>query len=356
MREIKKNKNGKAINSIFMGYSIYTVFLLFSYFLNILKVTDLEFLTLITFIWAGNISFYLFVKFGYNSKLNEPDMLFPLITWSIICVILPTYYMTEVLRSVSIMNYFLIMVFGVFKLNLKQFISLTGFSISLLGFVIIMVIKRDVMIANPYNELLIWGMFSITSFSFAFICNSVSELRIKLRNQKMELLEAFSDIQKISVTDELTGIYNRRYAIDFMANKKLKSDKGFESFIVCMIDIDHFKNINDTYGHDVGDIALKMFAKEVNNLIRGDDCFARFGGEEFLLILSHIDLKIAKDVISRIMIKIQNITIPDYIDIKLTVSIGFVEYVKGMAVEDLLKESDRLLYQAKTDGRNQFKC
>lgn len=356
MEELRQKKHLSVMHSIFLGYSIYTVFLLFAYFLNILKISNLEFGTLLTFIWTGNLSLYFFVKLGFNKKLKEPDMLLPLIIWSIICIIVPTYYMTEVLRSVSIMNYFLIMIFGVFKLNLKQFLSITGFSIALLGFIIIMVIKKELTSINPYNEILIWGMFSATSLSFAFICNSVSELRNKLRLQKKELLNAFSDIQKISVTDELTSIYNRRYAINFMSNKKIKADKGLDKFIVCMIDIDHFKKINDTYGHDVGDIVLKSFSREVNHLIRNDDCFARFGGEEFLLVLSHIDLKIAKEVVYRIMTKIQNITIPDYPDLKITVSIGIVEYQKGMLIEELLKESDKLLYKAKENGRNQFQC
>jgi diguanylate cyclase (GGDEF)-like protein len=356
MDELNQKKQLSVIYSIFLGYSIYTVFLLFSYFLELLTISNLELGALLTFIWTGNLSLYFFVKFEINKKLKEPYMFIPLIVWSIVCVLIPTYYMTEILRSVSIMNYFLIMVFGVFKLNLKQFISVNIFSITLLGFIIIMVIKKEYISTNPYNEILIWGMFSVTSLSFAFVCNSVSELRTKLKLKQKELMDAFSDIQKISVTDELTNIYNRRYAINFMANKKIRADKGLEKFIVCMIDIDHFKKINDTYGHDVGDIVLKSFAREVNHLIRNDDCFARFGGEEFLLILSHIDLKIAKEVVYRIMNKIQSINIADYPELKITVSVGIVEYQKEMLIEDLLKESDKLLYKAKENGRNQFKC
>lgn len=353
MEDIKQNKLISIMNNVLIGYSAYTIFLTFSYFFDILRITTLEFTTLITFLWSGNLALYFFVKKGLNKKLKEPDMFLPLIIWSIFCIMTPLYYMTETLRSISIMNYFLIIVFGIFKLNFKQFISITIYSIVLLGLLILMTIKKDYPNINIYNELILWLMFSLVSISFAFICNSIGALRKKLYEQKKELIKAFSEIKKISVTDELTGIYNRRFAVDFIVNKKLKVDKGLDRFIICMIDIDNFKKINDIYGHDIGDIVLKNFSKEVHYLIRGEDCFSRFGGEEFLLVLSNVDLKIAKEVVYRIMNKIRDMRFNEVPELKVTVSAGLVEYKKDMSVEELLKKADILLYKAKENGRDQ---
>lgn len=342
------------IHSVFIGHFSYTLILAFSYFYDILNIGKLEFLTLITFLWVGNLSLYFFVKLGYNQKLKEPDMFLPFIIWSISCIIIPIYYMSELLRSIFIMNYFLIVVFGVFKLNFKQFISITIYSIALYGIIIIMLMKKNSPEFNLNNEIIIWLMFSTVSIAFSFICNSLSEFRDRIDIEKKMLIQAFTDVKKISVTDDLTGIYNRRFAMDFILNKKLKVDKGADNFIICMMDIDDFKKINDTYGHDVGDVVLKRFSNEINKLIRVDDCFSRFGGEEFLLVLSQVDLKIAKEVVNRIMINIRGIKIEEIPDLKITFSAGLVVYERHTSVESLLKLSDQLLYKAKENGKNQL--
>lgn len=340
------------IKDLALGYLVYTVFLTFSFFLDLLNLNVVEFITLLTFVWCGNIFYFLSIKTKMNLKLSEPDLFMPMMIWAIFCIIAPTYFMSSTLRSIFMMNYFLVAIFGVFRLNLKQFVILTGFAITTLGFVVVFTMKNKPTTINIYNEMLLLVMFTITSISFSFICNSVSNLRERLKNQKIELLTAFSDIHKISITDELTGVYNRRYAMDFIANKKLKADKGMDKFIACIFDIDFFKKINDTYGHDVGDHVLKIFSQEVNNLIRHDDCFARIGGEEFILILSHIDLEIAKEVIGRIMKTVRGIIFHNHPDLRITVSVGMSAYEKGTNVEVLLKNIDKLLYEAKRTGRD----
>jgi len=355
MKDIQK-KRLALVKDLTLGYLVYTIFVVFAYFIDLLHMELLDFITLLTFVWCGNLLYYVMVKCNINLKLAEPDLFMPMMIWSIFCIIAPTYFMTSTLRAIFLMNYFLVVIFGVFKLNFKQFITLTSFAICTLGFVIVFCMKYKPTSINIYNEALLFLMFSITAFSFAFICNSISMLRQKLKAQKLELLSAFSDIHKLSITDELTGIYNRRYAIDFMATKKLKADKGLGKFIACILDIDHFKKINDTYGHDVGDIVLKDFSKEVNSLIRHDDCFARIGGEEFLLILSHIDITIAKDVVTRIMDNIRNLNFESYPELGITVSVGMAEYEKGQTSEILLKQIDNLLYEAKRTGRDRYVC
>lgn len=342
------------VNDILLGYCIYTFFFVFAYYIDLINMDFLSLCTLLTFVWSGNLIIYFVIKSNFNLKLKDPDLVLHIIFWSIMCIIVPTYFMSSTLRSVFIMNYFIVMIFGAFKLNLRQFLILTSIAVASLGFVISFVMKHNPSGIKLYNEILLWGMFSFVAYSFAFICNSISEMRVKLKLQREELRSAFSDIKKISVTDELTNIYNRRYALDFIANMKLKSDKGVDKFVICMLDIDFFKVINDTYGHDVGDLVLKRFTSEVNKLIRHDDCLARFGGEEFLLILSHIDLKIGEDVLNRILNHIRDIEFQDFPNLKITVSIGATSYIKDESIDSVIKRADTLLYQAKQSGRNKF--
>lgn len=342
------------VNDILLGYCVYTFFFIFAYYIDLINIDFLSLCTILTFVWSGNLIIYFVIKGNFNLKLKDPDLVVHMIFWSIICIIVPTYFMSSTLRSVFIMNYFIVMLFGSFKLNLRQFLILTSIAVASLGFVISFVMKHNPNEIKLYNEILLWGMFTFVAYSFAFICNSISEMRVKLKLQREELRAAFSDIIKISVTDELTNIYNRRYALDFIANMKLKTDKGIDKFVICMIDIDFFKVINDTYGHDVGDLVLKTFTAEVNKLIRHDDCLARFGGEEFLLILSHIDLTIAEDVLNRILKHIREITFQDINTLKVTASIGATSYIQYESIDSVIKRADTLLYQAKQAGRNRF--
>ena len=353
MKDLQKSRLN-VIKDLTLGYIVFTIFLVLSYCLEMLNMEMNEFLALLTFIWCGNILYYLVVRTDLNLKLKEPDLFMPMMIWSIFCVIAPTYFMSGAMRSIFVMNYFVVVIFGVFKLNLKQFITLTGFAVSVLGFVIVFYMKKNPTTIHIFNELLLWIIFSVTAISFALVCNNVSNLRQKLKEQKLSLMSAFSDIHKLSITDELTGVYNRRYMMDFMATKKLKVDKGVDEFIACIMDIDFFKKINDTYGHDVGDMVLKTFSNEINKLIRNGDCFARIGGEEFVLIISHINIDTARDVIARIMQRIRNLKFEGYPDLKITISVGMKAYEKGTSIEDLLKQIDVLLYKAKNSGRDKF--
>lgn len=351
MKDLQKSRLN-VFKDLILGYIVFTIFLVLSYCLEMINMQTNEFLALLTFIWTGNVLYYIVVRNNLNLKLKEPDLFMPMMIWSIFCVIAPTYFMTGTMRSIFVMNYFVVVIFGVFKLNLKQFITLTGFAVAVLGFVIVFYMKKNTTTINIFNELLLWIVFSVTAISFALVCNNISNLRQKLKEQKLSLMSAFSDIHKLSITDELTGVYNRRYMMDFIATKKLKVDKGIDGFIACIIDIDFFKKINDTYGHDVGDKVLKTFSNEVNKLIRNGDCFARIGGEEFILIISHISIDTAKEVISRIMEKIRTLKFEGYPDLKITISIGMKSYEKGTSIEDLLKQIDVLLYKAKNTGRD----
>lgn len=351
LKQIARMNTFKDVSLAYVGYSL---FFIFAYFIELINISTINLITLLTFVWSGNIITYLIFKTNLNLKLSDQDLIVHMIFWAIVCIILPTYFMSSTLRSVFIMNYFIVMVFGSFKLNLKQFIVLTSIAVIGLGFVISIYMKNFPSTINLYDELLLWCMFSFVAFSFAAICNSISVMRFKLNNQKKELLSAFSDIQKISVTDELTGIYNRRYALDFIANMKLKTDRGMDRFVICIVDIDFFKHINDNHGHDVGDVVLKQFSDELNKLIRHDDCLSRFGGEEFLLVLAHVDNKIATEVLTRIITHIRNIKFERNPKLKLTASIGATSYEINESIDTVIKRADELLYEAKNNGRDQF--
>ena len=159
-------------------------------------------------------------------------------------------------------------------------------------------------------------------------------------------------LQKLAITDDLTSIYNR-YKINQEIDVEIARANRYESsFALIMIDIDHFKNVNDTYGHDMGDYVLKELSAIVLKLIRESDRFGRWGGEEFMIIVPNIEkeqlIQLAnklKDVISTHAFK--NIE-------QVTISLGVTLFNNADTKEDLLKRVDEALYESKENGRNRL--
>lgn len=152
-------------------------------------------------------------------------------------------------------------------------------------------------------------------------------------------------MQNIALIDSLTKIYNR-YAF-FEKAKKHKN----RQFSLIMFDLDHFKNINDSFGHNVGDIVLYEVCRVIENRLRDYDVFARIGGEEFMILLPNTSIEFATLIANRIKIDIEN---HDFIEVpKVTISLGVVESNKDLSLDDLLQNVDKALYQAKENGRNQ---
>lgn len=157
-------------------------------------------------------------------------------------------------------------------------------------------------------------------------------------------------------TDALTGVRNRGF-YDAQFGLELERCKRQESTLVLLIgDIDHFKSINDTYGHPTGDRVLKTVARELLNGLRRIDIVCRIGGEEFALLLPDTELEAASDVVTRIQVRIANLrlTDPDHEDpIRVTISFGGVAYPEGGEDPERLHElADKMLYLSKERGRN----
>ena len=176
-------------------------------------------------------------------------------------------------------------------------------------------------------------------------------------SENLDLIDLFEEVTNSANKDFLTGMYNRRY---FFANgielykKTIKTNK---LFVVAMIDIDKFKNINDIYGHDIGDIAICEVGRLLNlSIDRRGNIISRFGGEEFCILFSFDTQKEIKDKLEEIRkLFEENIIKTNQGNISYTVSIGYViaPTNKIVLLDDLVAQSDKALYTAKNNGRNQ---
>lgn len=177
---------------------------------------------------------------------------------------------------------------------------------------------------------------------------------IKAHQLLQEAHQQRDNLEKLALTDQLTSLYNR-HSLYNMANKVLSSAVRNSSPVsLLIVDLDHFKKINDTYGHTTGDIVLKTVASVLQNQCRNEDIVARFGGEEFVILLPQCDLKSARDIAERIRLAIMECK-PE--DLEVSASIGISQLTSEMKTfENLFDPADQNLYTAKENGRNCVVC
>ena len=163
------------------------------------------------------------------------------------------------------------------------------------------------------------------------------------------------ELEKMALVDTLTGLPNRRF-LDMEMERKMMDYKNHNvAFGLLFIDIDHFKNINDTYGHDTGDEIIKLTAGTILSNARPFDSYGRWGGEEFMGIIPNINVKALESLGERLRMLIENSYIMNNDEkLSVTASIGGTVLRKGDTDEDIIKRADRLMYEAKTSGRNRF--
>ncbi len=161
--------------------------------------------------------------------------------------------------------------------------------------------------------------------------------------------------EKLANTDQLTKVYNRRFLEDF-SNRYMKIVKREHNALsLLLIDIDNFKTVNDTYGHDVGDKVIKLLVKRLKTTIRDNDIIIRLGGDEFLVLLPSTPLENAKKVAKKILDVINTLNKFESEEMKFTVTIGSSEYKKSdVHINELINRADNALYKAKKLGKNQL--
>ncbi|XVN41005.1 MAG: PleD family two-component system response regulator [Rickettsia endosymbiont of Argas persicus] len=188
-----------------------------------------------------------------------------------------------------------------------------------------------------------------------------SELAARIRTQlkrKQYQDNLRNDLEQsvnLAAKDGLTGLFNRRYFDIHIKQMVEKANKDNTKLYLLMCDIDNFKHVNDTYGHQAGDKILMATARILKNTFRVTDLIARFGGEEFTILLNDISLDQAMYTAERVRVKIEHMDFQ--IDgreepLKKTISIGVTEYKKGESIESFIERSDKAMYEAKTTGKN----
>ncbi len=210
--------------------------------------------------------------------------------------------------------------------------------------------------------------FEIRQFASTLAARWRMERRIQEIQQGFERLveertaalqKAYAELEYRATHDELTGLPNRTTVIEALSKELSRSGRSGRSVAVVMVDIDHFKSINDAHGHLAGDTVLKAIAERMRHLLRPYDTIGRFGGEEFLLVIPECGREDALLVAERLRAGVadQAITLEGRtLSVTLSVGVAWADDARHRGIDTLIAAADRALYRAKEEGRNRVRC
>ena len=315
----------------------------------------------IAFMSSFNIIFFLLIHSNLNLKLRDPSMTAAQMIVSLVPALWVVFALDDgQARAVFLLVGIVPALYGILALNTRQFLFVGIFY--LLFYTITMGLlwwKRSTPLSLPL-ELMQFIALAIVTAQIAIIGGYINGLRGQLRKRNSELrvasselAEALEKIGELASRDALTGVFNRRHLLDVLSKEANRRKRNTGPFSVCIMDVDWFKKVNDRYGHKAGDDVLKEVALSTSRDLRGIDCFGRYGGEEFLLILPQTPLDGARIKAERVRHSIENLRFSDIDpELRVTVSIGLAEHRDTEEVDATIHRADIALYRAKKEGRN----
>ena len=331
---------------------VFTLICVLFYSNNLFIIDKLTFSYILAFFWVGVLLFTVTFRLGLNRRCADPSLTVPQIVWGTSFLLTITYLLNES-RGLTLMAYFGMLSFGFFRLRFREFLSVALFAILGYTLIILYLFVYEPERIDIKLELLQLLAFVSTITVMLFTGSAIHRLREKTSNQRDKLEQALELNKKLATTDELTGLYNRRYFMEKLGQQKALSERDDSDFVICYCDLDHFKNINDTFGHHTGDVVLKEFADILKSSIREIDYAARFGGEEFVCLLVQTDMENSKKVTERIRETIANYNFSDIApSLQATVSIGIANFKEYNTIQETLMSADHRMYTAKHSGRN----
>jgi diguanylate cyclase len=291
--------------------------------------------------------FYGTFRSGVNRSFADPSMMLPQIMAALLIMLAVAYL--EHATQIALVPFILIAFsFGIFRLSTLTLVLL---SVGCLAayFGIIMHGHEHGHAGGFRVDLMQWFVLALTLPGMILVGKQIQSLRQLLHVTRYQL----EHYEEKSVRDELTGLYNRRRLQTELDQAKLQADADAVPFSICLIDIDHFKEINDSNGHIAGDTILKEFAEVARDSIRDSDVLGRYGGDEFLQILPDTDVKGAVMHAERLRVYAHFLDFQKVLAQRnISLSIGVAQYRPGERIIDLISRADSALYQAKQHGRN----
>ncbi len=303
---------------------------------------------------ATYVAFYVALRSGWSERLRDPSMTQHQVVASLVFAGVSYLFLGPV-RGLLPGAMLVVVCFGMFKLRVR-----TVLGVALLGWLVLAAaVGLHLALAPPPVDptLDLAHLFAafVMFMAVGLLAGRLSRIRARLTAQREQLNEALARIEALAHRDALTGLFNRRFADEVLLQAVQRQRRQpHPPLCVAIVDLDHFKRVNDRHGHAVGDAVLCAFAKVGLATLRNTDTLARWGGEEFLLILQASDLMAAELALERLRTAVaaQPLALDGGDTLPYPFSAGLTAWRPGDALAHLLERADRALYQAKAEGRN----
>ena len=353
-----------------LSYLIWIGITFYCYALGLVDVPPQTFGLLIAISFLVNVLFYVVLRSGLNRYWPDPSLTLPQMLVATFWVMLLMMYAPKV-RGTLLLLYVVVFLFGVFRLRRREYLWLTSLVLLGYGFVVLRDAYRHSTAEPLPLEALHYVVLAVTLVWLAFFGSYVGRLREIVSRRNAELATALRQNRELAIHDDLTGSYNRRHIIHVLEQERLRAHRTGRSFCICLMDLDHFKEVNDRFGHLGGDDVLKQFAERVTGEIRTLDMvgrdgaqrpgeagtFGRYGGEEFLLVMPETPMEGALICAERIRHRVADAEFhTESGSLRMTVSCGLTAYRAGEDMRAMLARADQALYLAKEMGRNRIEA
>ncbi|MBP6764150.1 MAG: GGDEF domain-containing protein [Rubrivivax sp.] len=309
---------------------------------------DMERLIVVAAVFVAiNGGFLLIFRLGWNLRFADPSLTQAQVVGAAGSVAM-ILVLGEQLHMVAVPFYSTLFVFAMLRLRPREMVLAEG--IVLLTYFIAFALRIQL-----YGERLDMRVEAIHAILmvgctawFAVAANFISQLRTRLR-------ESVQTIEHLASRDALTNTWNRRHLDTLLAAELARKQRWGGALCVALVDLDHFKSINDRFGHLVGDAVLNRVAHAMQAQLRSTDQLGRFGGEEFLILLPGAELDDARTCVERLLLGVSSLNVLPDEQGRVTVSIGLAQCQSGETSDALLFRVDQAMYRAKHDGRNRVR-
>lgn len=304
---------------------------------------------------AGTLGFYGLIRFSAPLGL-APEMLAMLQSVFALGCSMASYALAGPLRAAPMGMTVVIVAFCAIALRPRQTMFVCGSALAGMGITMWWLQATDPLRHPPVAEAIHFGYLCAALLSTALLSSEMTKLRRRMKRKKEELEQALETIRTLATVDELTALANRRHMNELLSAEERRQPAGGGS-CVALLDIDFFKQVNDRHGHALGDAVLREFAAAARGALRANDTLARWGGEEFLLLLPDAAPHDARQVLERMAEHVHALRV-EGLDPgrRISFSAGLAERRFGEPFTEAICRADKALYQAKASGRDRIEA
>ncbi|HET7200634.1 MAG TPA: EAL domain-containing protein [Burkholderiales bacterium] len=304
---------------------------------------------------AANLLLYAMLRSGLNLKFGDPSLTRLQVLVANALLMFAVYSFDQG-RGIVLNLSFVVLTFGVFRFTTREFARTTLQILAGYALVINLLMYLKPETVNVYHEWFQWVGLAAVLPLFAAIGGRISRLRERLRASNEQLRSALGSVRQMATHDHLTGLPNRVLFNEELQRAIARAERHKRPVTLFFMDLDRFKNINDTLGHQFGDRVLQETAKRLSGCVREGDIIARFGGDEFVLLVEELgDPATLADIARKLLSAVSDLGSIDGQDLAVSLSIGICAFpADGRDAQALLAGADIAMYRAKDQGRNGF--